>query len=122
MLLNEMANAATPNEVEDSPELPDIIPNSECQLDADISCYYVGWTDIPLGKCIDLLKKHIEIKRLMLGCEIINTHTTHGNKAGRNKVTVRSIKTKKSLHALRNSDNFYRRMRQIQLSHNLNLR
>ena len=64
-------------------ELPEIIPNSTLQLDGDISCYYSAWADMSLGAAIKSLKKHIEIKRLLAGCEIVNVHTTQGSKAGR---------------------------------------
>ena len=89
-------------ELEDTTEpldLPPIIPNSELQLDADISCYYHAWTDISLGLCIEQLKKQIEMKRLLAGCEIVNIHTTHGAKAGRNraaKVTMYQDTRKKT--------------------------
>lgn len=68
---------------EQTPELPPLIKNSTLQLDGDISCYYTAWTDMSLGQCIDQLKKHIEMKRLLAGCEFVNVHTTHGAKAGR---------------------------------------
>jgi len=73
--------AALPQQAE--PDLPDIIPNSEAQLDGDVSCYYAAWTDMSLGLCIKQLKQHIEVKRLLSGCEFIRVHTTQGAKAGR---------------------------------------
>ena len=75
---------AAPIELPD--ELPPIIPNSTLQLDGDISCYYSAWTDMPLGASINQLKNHIEMKRLLAGCEIVNVHTTQGSKAGREDI------------------------------------
>lgn len=66
-----------------SMELPPIIPNSVLQLDGDISSFYLAWTDETLAQNTDALKRHIEVKRLMAGCEIVNVHTTRGLKAGR---------------------------------------
>lgn len=64
-------------------ELPPIIPNSVLQLDGDISSFYLAWTDETLAQNTDALKRHIEVKRLMAGCETVNVHTTRGDKAGR---------------------------------------
>lgn len=64
-------------------ELPPIIPNSVLQLDGDISSFYLAWTDETLAQNCDALKRHIEVKRLMAGCETVNVHTTRGAKAGR---------------------------------------
>ena len=66
-----------------SVELPPVIPNSVLQLDGDISSFYLAWTDETLAQNCDALKRHIEIKRLMAGCETVNVHTTRGAKAGR---------------------------------------
>lgn len=71
-----------------SPDLPPIIPNSELQLDADISSFYLAWTDETLAQNLEALKRHIEIKRLMSGCETVNLHTTRGNKAGRYEASM----------------------------------
>ena len=70
-----------------SPELPPIIPNSELQLDADISSFYLAWTDDTLAQNCEALKRHIEIKRLMAGCAHVNLHTTRGDKAGRHEAS-----------------------------------
>lgn len=64
-------------------ELPPIIPNSELQLDGDISSFYLAWPDDTFAQNCEALKRHIEVKRLMAGCETVNIHTTHGDKAGR---------------------------------------
>lgn len=66
-----------------SVELPPIIPNSVLQLDGDISSFYLAWLDETLAQNCDALKRHIEMKRLMAGCETVNVHTTRGAKAGR---------------------------------------
>lgn len=66
-----------------SMELPPIIPNSVLQLDGDISSFYLAWTDETLSQNTEALKRHIEVKRLMAGCETVNVHTTRGAKAGR---------------------------------------
>ena len=64
-------------------ELPPIIPNSALQLDGDFSSYYLAWTDETLAQNCDALKRHIEFKRLVAGCETVNVHTTRGDKSGR---------------------------------------
>lgn len=66
-----------------SPDLPPIIPGSVLQLDGDISSFYLAWTDETLAQNTEALKRHIEVKRLMAGCETVNVHTTRGAKAGR---------------------------------------
>ena len=76
-------NAGAIDDLPDGAELPPIIPNSVLQLDGDISSFYLAWTDETLAQNIEALKRHIEIKRLMAGCETINVHTTRGAKAGR---------------------------------------
>lgn len=85
MTQQEILNSATPA-IELPDELPPIIPNSTLQLDGDISCYYSAWSDMPLGASINQLKQHIETKRLLAGCEIVNVHTTQGGKAGRETI------------------------------------
>lgn len=82
----DLINQEVPLEQELPTELPEVIPNSTLQLDGDISCYYSAWLDMPLGACINQLKKHIEMKRILAGCEIVNVHTTHGDKAGRAEI------------------------------------
>ncbi|MCP4342907.1 MAG: hypothetical protein GY799_29495 [Desulfobulbaceae bacterium] len=64
-------------------ELPPIIPNSVLQLDGDISSYYLAWMDETVAQNCDALKRHIEVKRLMAGCETVKVYTTRGAKAGR---------------------------------------
>jgi len=86
MSLSDLQGKASLPSTPETQELPEIIPNSTLQLDGDISCYYSAWTDMSLGLCIDQLKKHIEMKRLLAGCEIVNVHTTHGSKAGREDI------------------------------------
>ena len=80
-ILNQQA---APIELPD--ELPPIKPNSTLQLDGDISCYYSAWADMSLGTATHRLKNHIEMKRLLAGCEIVNVHTTQGSKAGREDI------------------------------------
>lgn len=86
MDLNEIANSAVMEDVTLLEDLPDIIPNSELQLDGDIACYYNSWPDNSLATDIKNLKLHIEAKRLLAGCEIVNVHTTRGRKAGREDI------------------------------------
>jgi len=69
-------------------DIPPTIPNSELQLDADISSFYLAWTDDTLAQNIEALKKHIEVKRLMSGCETVNLHCTRGAKAGRDEAAM----------------------------------
>lgn len=79
-----LKNQPTVDDISDgSVELPPIIPNSVLQLDGDISSFYLAWTDETLAQNTDALKRHIEVKRLMAGCETVNVHTTRGAKAGR---------------------------------------
>lgn len=85
MSLKDIANKAeqaTPVEH----ELPPIVPGSELQLDGDISAYYVSWTDESLAQNIELLKKHIEERRILGGFSTVNVYTTQGAKAGREEV------------------------------------
>lgn len=67
-------------------DLPPIVPNSELQLDGDISAYYTAWLDETLAQNIELLKKHIEERRIMSGFAHINVYTTQGAKAGRENI------------------------------------
>ena len=90
MAVNKYANVDAPHvDTIDtgSPDLPPIIPNSELQLDADISSFYLAWTDDTLAQNTEALKRHIEVKRLMAGCEHVNLHTTRGDKAGRHQAS-----------------------------------
>lgn len=69
-------------------DLPPIIPGSVLQLDGDISSFYLAWTDDTLAQNCEALKRHIEVKRLMAGCETVNVHTTRGDKAGRHQASM----------------------------------
>jgi hypothetical protein len=64
-------------------ELPPIVPGSVLLLDADISSFYLAWPEDTLAQNTEALKRHIEVKRLMAGCEYVETHTTRGDKSGR---------------------------------------
>ena len=90
MNVSEIAAAATPDEVQLLEDLPEIIPNSELQLDADISCYHNAWPEQALSTDIANLKRHIEVKRLLAACEIVNVYTTNGGKTGREDIAVLS--------------------------------
>lgn len=86
MSLKDIANRAEAPEAQPEYELPKIVPNSELQLDGDISAYYCSWTDESLAQNIEALKKHIEERRLLAGFAKINVHTTQGAKAGREDI------------------------------------
>lgn len=86
MSLKDIASRAEQAEAPKEFELPPIIPNSELQLDGDISAYYCAWTDESLANNIEALKKHIEERRLLAGYSIVVVHTTQGLKAGREDI------------------------------------
>lgn len=86
MDLSEIAGHAVMPEENLPAELPEIIPDSELIFDADIACYVNSWPEQALSTDIKNLRRHIEVKRLMAGCEYVRVYTTNGGKAGREDI------------------------------------
>ena len=66
MDLSEIANSVTMEDEQLMEDLPPIIPNSELQLDGDISCYYCSWPDNSLASDIENLKRKQSYMKLIL--------------------------------------------------------